>query len=220
MENRVQIFLKMASSLELWPFWVQRGRQCLTPAEFLLYLWGRGCTDSHLGDMGLCGWICMNWNSLCRIRSPHILLQFLLPMPWQAPIPLFFGLWRKKKLLFNFWTTEYKMDLDCTRSLHTEARKRANRSRKSSPYGWASVSDMEGGLGSPSWSPHWFMFLAFINCVQLQLSSPEREKNIFEYLWHQWFPPRCFFFSLLRFHKRPRTGLEKGQQKQKCLRMT
>lgn len=34
-----------------------------------------------------------------------------------------------------FWATEYKMGLDCERSLHTEARKRANGSRSSLPLG-------------------------------------------------------------------------------------
>ena len=43
----------------------------------------------------------MNSNSLCRVRSPHILLQPLLTEPWQSPMPLSFGLWREKKS-FNF----------------------------------------------------------------------------------------------------------------------
>lgn len=33
---------------------------------------------------------------LCRGRSPHILLQPLLTKPWQSPILLPFGFWRKK----------------------------------------------------------------------------------------------------------------------------
>lgn len=45
----------------------------------------------------------MNSNSLCRVRSPHILLQPLLTEPCQSPIPL--PLWimeEKKKKSFDF----------------------------------------------------------------------------------------------------------------------
>lgn len=38
-----------------------------------------------------------------------------------------------------FWAREHKMGLDCTRSLHMEARKRANGSRNSPPSEGASA---------------------------------------------------------------------------------
>ena len=41
----------------------------------------------------------------------------------------------KKKNHSICWATEYQLDLDCTRSLHTGAIKRANRSRYCSPSG-------------------------------------------------------------------------------------
>lgn len=56
-------------------------------------------------------------------------------------VPCTPDLWitEEKKNRSIFWATEYKTGLDCTRSLHTEARKRANGSRNSPPSGGASA---------------------------------------------------------------------------------
>ena len=79
------------------------------------------------------------WMNLYELKQP---LQSKEPThfitaPAHRALTFPHALWimEGKKSHSIFWATEYQLDLDCTRSLHTEAIKRANRSRYCSPSG-------------------------------------------------------------------------------------
>ena len=149
--------------------------------QFECLRWGC-CIDCHLEDLGLCGWICMNSNSLCRVRSPHILLQPLLTEPWQSPMPLPFGLWRKKKP-FNFLGHRIQVGSRLCKELTHWGKKACKREQVMFTLWWTSARDRKEGLSCPpgvrTGLCFWLLWTVSNSSVHLRLRGRRRSLSIY-----------------------------------------